>query len=97
MKWPKIKRKPKLTTDETPFEDTLAARLGYPTTGKPLKITPVGLLPVEAQVFLRVMGEDLSGARDLLRHMPRPERHILLFWIEQTAGLVYEVEEREGI
>jgi hypothetical protein len=29
--------------------------------------------------------------------MPPTERAILLFWIEQMAGLVYEVEEREGI
>jgi hypothetical protein len=56
-----------------------------------------GPLPVEAQVFLRVMGEDLSGARNLLRDMPPTERAILLFWIEQMAGLVYGVEEREGI
>jgi hypothetical protein len=47
-------------------------------------------------VFLRVMGEDLSGARDLLRDMPPLERAVLLFWIEQIAGLVYEVDEREG-
>jgi hypothetical protein len=55
-----------------------------------------GPLPVEAQVFLRVMGEDLSGARALLRDMPPLDRHVLLFWIEQMAGLVYEVDEREG-
>lgn len=63
---------------------------------EPMTITPIGSLPVEAQVFLRVMGEDLSGARDLLRDMPPLERAILLFWIEQIAGLVYEVDEREG-
>jgi hypothetical protein len=51
-----------------------------------------GPLPVEAQIFLRVMGEDLSGARDLLRDMPPLERAILLFWTEQIAGLVYEAE-----
>lgn len=87
MKWPR--RKSPLPEDKTPVRMQIL--------DKPMEITPVGPLPVEAQVFLRVMGEDLSGARDLLRDMPRPERHILLFWIEQTAGLVYEVEEREGI
>lgn len=51
-----------------------------------------GPLPVEAQIFLRVMGEDLSAARDLLRDMPPLDRAILLFYTEQVAGLVYEAE-----
>lgn len=55
-----------------------------------------GPLPVEAQIFLRVMGEDLSAARDLLRDMPPLERAILMFYVEQIAGLVYEVEAQEG-
>lgn len=55
-----------------------------------------GVLPVEVQAFIRVMGEDLSGARDLLRDMPPMERAMLLFWIEQLAGLVYEVDITEG-
>jgi hypothetical protein len=64
---------------------------------EPMTITPIGPLPVEAQVFLRVMGEDLSGARDLLRDMPLRERAILIFYSEQMTALVYEASERDGL
>lgn len=66
-------------------------------SGDPGEFRRTGQLPVEAQVFLRVMGEDLPSARDLLRDMPSLDRAILLFYIEQIAGLVYEVEEQEGV
>lgn len=89
---PKIgKKRPSLFTDEEIKEYGKPILLEGPAT---LKITP-GPLPVEAQIFLRVMGEDLSGARDLLRDMPPLERAILLFYTEQIAGLVYEVMAQE--
>lgn len=62
----------------------------------PQQLEPDRRLPVEVQGFIRVMGEDLAGARDLLRDMPPLERAVLVFWIEQYAGLVYEVNELEG-
>ncbi len=65
--------------------------LGRPVIIEGVKAEP-GPLPVEAQILLRVMGEDLSAARDLLRDMPPLERAVLMFYIEQVAGLVYEAE-----
>jgi hypothetical protein len=55
-----------------------------------------GPLPIEAQIMLRVIGEDLPGARQLLRTMPGLDRGILMFYMEQIAGLVYEVDETES-
>lgn len=56
---------------------------------------PTGQLPAEAQILLRVMGEDLQSARSLLRDMSHTERAILLFYTEQITGLVYEVMAQE--
>lgn len=62
------------------------------TQARPPAPPVAGSLPAEAQVFLRVMGEDLSAARDILRGMSPLNRAILFFWTEQLAGLIYEAE-----
>lgn len=62
------------------------------TQARPPAPPVAGALPAEAQIFLRVMGEDLSAARDILRGMSPLNRAILLFWTEQLAGLIYEAE-----
>lgn len=84
----------------------LRIRRGHPGTTDKLMILPPdtptidlgvrrGPLPVEAQVLLRVIGEDLPGAKELIKSMPELDRGIFLFYIEQVGGLIYEVDQAE--
>lgn len=60
-----------------------------------MTITP-GPLPVEAQVLLRVMGEDLSTAKELIKGMRPVDRAILSFYLTEGQYLINEVNESEG-
>lgn len=60
-----------------------------------IKVEP-GPLPVEAQVLLRVMGEDLDTARELIKGMRPVDRAILSFYLTEGQYLINEVNESEG-
>lgn len=60
-----------------------------------IKVEP-GPLPVEAQVLLRVMGEDLDTATELIKGMRPVDRAILKFYLSESAALIYKVDEEEG-
>jgi hypothetical protein len=50
-----------------------------------------GPLPAEAQILLRVMGEDLDTALALVRGMSQQDRDIYGFYLAQCMELIYRV------
>lgn len=89
MKWFRRRKPPAIVpTGQLTVPTGTSYRTGTAPSGGPL--------PVEAQIFLRIMGEDLSAARDLIRDMPALERAILMFYTDQIAQLVYEADARDG-
>lgn len=55
-----------------------------------------GPLPAEAQIMLRVMGEDLPVARELIKAMSPRDRAILIFYTTEIGMIVNEVNQEEG-
>lgn len=55
-----------------------------------------GPLPAEAQIMLRVMGEDLVTARELIKAMTPRDRAILIFYTTEIGMIVNEVNQAEG-
>lgn len=51
-----------------------------------------GPLPAEAQIMLRVMGEDLDAALALVRGMSQQDRDIYGFYLAQCMELIYRVD-----
>lgn len=84
-------------------------RRGHPDTTNKMIILPAqgtsfqtgtapsgGPLPVEAQIFLRVMGEDFDGAADLARTLSWDDREILALYCAQVTELIYRVDENRS-
>ena len=55
-----------------------------------------GPLPVETQVLLRIMGEDMVTAKELIKSMRPVDRAILIFYAREIEFLVSEINESEG-
>lgn len=55
-----------------------------------------GPLPPEAQIMLRVMGEDLATAKELIKNMSPRDRAILIFYTTEINYLVNEINQAEG-
>jgi hypothetical protein len=53
-------------------------------------------LPVEAQILLRVMGEDISGAAKILELLTPRDRAVFRFYLEQTQRTINDVDYSEG-
>lgn len=60
-----------------------------------MRIEP-GPLPVEAQIMLRVMGEDTDTAKELIKAMSPRDRAILIFYTTEIGVLVNEINQGEG-
>jgi hypothetical protein len=55
-----------------------------------------GPLPVEAQIILRVMGEDLATADELIKGMRPVDRAVLVFYADEIHNRVNKINEDEG-
>lgn len=53
-------------------------------------------LPVEAQVVLRIMGEDIPGAVQILRQLTPRDRAVFRFYLEETQRTINNVDQSEG-
>lgn len=53
-------------------------------------------LPVEAQVVLRIMGEDIPGAVAILRELTPRDRAVFRFYLEETERTINNVDQSEG-
>ncbi len=57
---------------------------------------PAGSLPVEAQILLRIMGEDLDTARELIKAMRPVDRAVFAFYLVEAGFLADEINREDG-
>lgn len=97
-----VSAEPPRTTDRPPAPPAGPAGVSRLPVSNRLVILPdgpviePGPLPVEAQIVLRVMGEDLETARELIKAMRPVDRAILSFYLNESGSLINQVNEGEG-